>query len=1118
MKSRNIRAAGRSRLLKGVATGGVFTLGVGLAGLAQGQQATTQETEEKDKEQSQELSEVTVTGSRITISGFSSPNPITVLDRETIDALGIVNIGEAVGQLPANNPQVSAVNTSVGSVNDYVTGSNIGAQLANLRGLNPFFGSRTLTLVDGHRFVPSTNGGSVDLGLIPSNLVSRTEIVTGGASAAYGSDAVAGVVNVVLDHDLKGVRAQADFSGTPYGDGKDSHFAVAAGTSLFGGRGHIIAGGEYDDAKGIGACTSVRSKWCKPYAIFNTPAAYEATYPDYYLTDNARATVTPGGSIIAMTSFQSVTTAPAAAFVADSDYSRLPATLRNKQFNDAGTGLVNWQTGDFISPANRVMVGGEGLPQDFGTQLRVPVERKTLYSRLQYDLTDRIEGFVEGSFGQRTTDREQVGLQYSILGTTTSGALIKGSTCTTATVTVTCAPNAFIPASVRALMDINGNGVYNQGIDKDGFYIGKANTAFPAPIQHSNNKTYRGVIGAKGSFLETFKWDAYYTYGKNKQAQALENARKDSRGATNSVVLGLPRLTGACQAAATRATGMTAAEATTCNVNQWTVSPFDFAIDSIVDNETVITPGTGQIVCRATLNASAAVRNLASGCVPLNLLGTSNASPQALAYAFGTEYENFEYTQNAVGWNLQGAPIQGWASPIAFAVGMEYRKDESATTHPDPQNFWAPDFGGDFLGSTKVIEGYVETQFALLRDVPMARSLDFDAAYRRTRNESAAVAASKKFDINTWKVNLQWSPVDWLRFRATRSADVRAPSFRELFFPGRDTPSFPVANPWTGVNNNVDILRNGGGNYDLKPEQADTWTVGLVFQPAGFLEGLRLSVDAYDIKLKDGIAPVSTGGITAACYASQGTDPLCDKIVGVGDPVTGFQTITSITSGSLNAESFKTRGIDFEVFYRFGLDSLVPSWRGNMSLRVLSSYLKDLTLESSKRNAPTATAGLQGGVGTNYAGQVGSGGVDDSASFSEAPNWQSNATLTYTLDRFKMTLQARYVGSAALYVDLIGPDDPRYTPALVADASTAGNKSINKNTIGSYTNFNFSASYEFDWGSRVKAEMFGVVRNLFDREPAIAPPIPPGGGYTPTNAVFYDMIGRMYQAGVRVKF
>src|SRR5690242_19030083 len=159
MNTRKTRAGRRARMIRGLANGSVMTLGVGLAAMANAQQASSSTDKQKAAEETQELSEVTVTGSRIQISGFSSPNPITVLDRETIDALGIVNIGEAVGQLPANNPQVSAVNTSVGSVNDYVTGSNIGAQLANLRGLNPFFGSRTLTLVDGHRFVPSTNGG-----------------------------------------------------------------------------------------------------------------------------------------------------------------------------------------------------------------------------------------------------------------------------------------------------------------------------------------------------------------------------------------------------------------------------------------------------------------------------------------------------------------------------------------------------------------------------------------------------------------------------------------------------------------------------------------------------------------------------------------------------------------------------------------------------------------------------------------------------------------------------------------------------------------------------------------------------------------------------------------------
>src|SRR3954464_14519373 len=145
------------------------------------------------------LEEVVVTGSRVGRSTFTTPNPVTVLDSKDIENLGLTNVGEVLGELPQNSNFFAANNVGLGNF-------NIGAQLANLRGLNPFFGTRTLTLVDGRRFVPSTNGGAVDLNLIPSNMVARIETVTGGASAAYGTDAVAGVVNVFLNTDLNGFK------------------------------------------------------------------------------------------------------------------------------------------------------------------------------------------------------------------------------------------------------------------------------------------------------------------------------------------------------------------------------------------------------------------------------------------------------------------------------------------------------------------------------------------------------------------------------------------------------------------------------------------------------------------------------------------------------------------------------------------------------------------------------------------------------------------------------------------------------------------------------------------------------------------------------------------------
>ncbi len=120
----------------------------------------------------------------------NSPVPVTVMDQQFMQQMGIVNISDVVAQMPQNSNFTSPANVGLGNF-------NVGATLANLRGLNPFFGTRTLTLLNGHRFVPSTNGGAVDLNLIPTVLIGRTETVTGGASAAYGTDAIAGVVNLI---------------------------------------------------------------------------------------------------------------------------------------------------------------------------------------------------------------------------------------------------------------------------------------------------------------------------------------------------------------------------------------------------------------------------------------------------------------------------------------------------------------------------------------------------------------------------------------------------------------------------------------------------------------------------------------------------------------------------------------------------------------------------------------------------------------------------------------------------------------------------------------------------------------------------------------------------------
>ena len=200
----------------------------------------------------EQAEEVIVTGSRVSRSGFDSPQPVTAINAEQIENLGLVNVGDIARTLPQNTPFFSETNVGVGNF-------NVGAQLANLRGLNPFFGTRTLTLVDTRRVVPNSEGSSVDLTLIPSVLVERMDVVTGGASAAYGSDAIAGVVNVILDKDLDGFKAQLDYGQTTESDGDDMHASFGFGMP-FGDsdRGHLLIGGEFQEQDPIGPVSQGR--------------------------------------------------------------------------------------------------------------------------------------------------------------------------------------------------------------------------------------------------------------------------------------------------------------------------------------------------------------------------------------------------------------------------------------------------------------------------------------------------------------------------------------------------------------------------------------------------------------------------------------------------------------------------------------------------------------------------------------------------------------------------------------------------------------------------------------------------------------------------------------------
>jgi iron complex outermembrane receptor protein len=422
--------------------------------------------------------EIIVTGSRVSRSGFDSSQPLTTIDSQQIENLGLVNVGDVIRTLPQNTPFFTETNVGIGNF-------NVGAQLANLRGLNPFFGTRTLTLVNTRRVVPTTEGGAVDLTLIPSMMVERTEVVTGGASAQYGSDAIAGVVNVILDTDLEGIKAQIDYGQTAEGDGGDTHAAFAWG-SAFGndGSGHIVAGLEYQQQDTIGPCSYNRD-WCREgWGIANN-AGYSTGngQPNFIIAPNAKQTTSEYGVI------QSCLTAACAA-----PPPAPPPLGPNLTFNAAGTAVSPFNLGTpGVGFAQRI--GGDGELLGYGTSnVRPDVERYSGMVHVSYDLSDRLSWFGEVAYSQSDA-----------LGTPANGGL--GPT------GLRIQPdNAFLTPAVAAALGPFGGQL--------------ARIFMPDVINALNtteNQTTRFVTGLEGELGEKWNWDVYYQNGKNENEQRLFN-------------------------------------------------------------------------------------------------------------------------------------------------------------------------------------------------------------------------------------------------------------------------------------------------------------------------------------------------------------------------------------------------------------------------------------------------------------------------------------------------------------------------------------------------------------------------------------------------------------------
>lgn len=431
-------------MLIAAAGGAALLAGYGTSVLAQSADTSTSNVSQIDA--------IVVTASRIQQSGFSAPTPTTVIDDEAVRNMGITNLGQLTYQIPGFIGSESPSNSSVRSGG--------GGNAFNLRGLGS---NRTLFLLNSRRIVHSSPRGRTDNNVIPSSIIERVEVVTGGASAAWGSDAVAGVVNVILKEELDGTEAEVTMGRSSHGDNEGVKVALSHGGRFAGDRGRFVIAGEYEDNDGVRR-QGDRDWGRKEWWVINNPnftptnGQFATLTVPYGRANNA----TYGGLIV-------------------------NGVLAGTQFLPGGAyGAFN--PGSF-PVGSQGSVGSDGPNLSLDLNILVPIERHALYGRAGFDLTEGLELFVEASAGESKANYQLVNNQH--FGNITINA-----------------DNAYLPAALRqALVDAG----------ETSFQMGRVHRDFGTIQEDNTNRMRRGVIGLKGDLAGDWNWEAYYQYGHNRE-------------------------------------------------------------------------------------------------------------------------------------------------------------------------------------------------------------------------------------------------------------------------------------------------------------------------------------------------------------------------------------------------------------------------------------------------------------------------------------------------------------------------------------------------------------------------------------------------------------------------
>lgn len=928
------------------------------------------------------LDAVMVTGSRLIRPDLDAPSPTTVVSREDIEAAGSPTIESALNEFP----QLAAGNTS--SVNN---GGGSGVLTANLRGLGA---NRTLTLVNGRRFMPANSDGVVDLTSIPDALIENVEIVTGGASAVYGSDAIAGAVNFIMRRNFSGVEAAYTHGQTSRGDGAFDKYDVTLGGNFADDRGNAV----------ISVSRSERDPVMQGQRAFSQVPL-----------DTVDGKLVPGGSGSVPGTRIGLSSGQMASLVgidltppADCD------AVTGVRFGDNGTPLLYCNPQDAYNYAD-------------ANFLQRPLKRTQVTGLASYKINDAVEAYAEVYYSEAANRYQQAPDSFTPVtpGAGSSTLLVPNY-----------ANNPVLLPAVRQFFADNAH-VFDPDGDGTANIVGSGRRADELGARYyTYDRSSRNLVGGlRGDFEmgsgHWWRWDAFVQDQSTRTDTTQNNMINQARLAQ--------------------------------------------ALDATTD-------AAGNLVCR----------NAASGCVPASIFGLGSISQGSAAFLTPqrAHYETFDRT--VVGASLSGSMFDLPAGSVAMAFGAEYRKDEYAY-QPSPMDV-SGEYGAvsqsPMSGEYSVREVFTEFRVPLLSGARFANDLAVEGAARYSDYSTIG-------GVNTWKLGVEWAPADWLRFRSAYNVAIRAPSLNELYSPqsrgftaGVD-PCTASANPspaqqqlciQQGVpaadlpnfsQGSVGFERTNGGNPNLSEEQSNTFTVGAVFSIPQ-VEGLNFAVDYFEVEVEDAITSLSANQMLADCFRNLDPNSLtCKAIVRLPNG-----QIDDVRSTLQNVGLIKASGLDFQADYRFTVPWGIGGNDGNMSLTLLTSWLFERSMQVIEDQGALDCAGYMGG---------GCGGGTGAIMI---PDFKLNLTAGYKSGPLSLRMQGRMINGFDL------------RPGITA--------AVNRAPRVWYVDTN--ATYDFN----EHVQLFAGIENLLDKQPPI---LGTGlAGDANTDVGVYDVLGRRYNFGVRVKF